>query len=135
MVDDTRRRRLAGALVLAGAAMLPWLFVLDRWLPATTTISGWSRAWIGLDGAEGVGLLLTGLLLLRGDRRIAVSAAFTSALLCADAWFDTSTAAGGALAIAVAMATLVELPVAALCAWLSFGAVASPAGRSARWPT
>jgi hypothetical protein len=46
----------------------------------------------------------------------------TAALLLVDAWFDVTTSSSGrALAIAVAMALLVELPLCALCALIAAG--------------
>ena len=64
MEDGTRRGgRTAWVLAGAGLAMLPWLVVLDRWLPAATRVTGWRTAWLGLDGLEGLALLATGALL------------------------------------------------------------------------
>ncbi|MGW1076341.1 hypothetical protein [Streptomyces sp. NPDC002537] len=116
-----RRGRLLGhALVACGLALLPWLFVLATSLPATTTASRWSAAWVGLDALEALALITTGLLAARRDHRHGVAAAATAALLVMDAWFDTMTAAPGAdLVSALVMAVALELPLAAVCGGLA----------------
>ncbi|MFJ6382536.1 hypothetical protein ACIQI7_21340 [Kitasatospora sp. NPDC092039] len=127
-LPSPRRRRpdrLPGrrrGLVLAGCgvALLPWLVVLATSLPTTFRAAHWSAAWVGLDALEAVGLITTGLLAARGDRRPAAAAAATAALLTVDAWFDTMTAAGGSeLRSALVMALSAELPLAAVCVRLA----------------
>jgi hypothetical protein len=125
--------RVGIGLLIAAAAMVPWLYVLSGSLPDTTRVSGWSTAWLGLDVMEGLALLGTGLLLLRRDPRVSPVAAVTSALLLVDVWFDLTTSSSGrALLIAGAMALLVELPLCALCGLIAAGALSSNAagGRS-----
>ncbi|MEU2873527.1 hypothetical protein ABZ769_30720 [Streptomyces olivoreticuli] len=118
-----RRRRghlLGHALVACGLALLPWLFVLATALPASTTASRRSAAWVGLDALEALALIATGLLAARRDHRHGVAAAATAALLVMDAWFDTMTAAPGAdLVSALVMAVALELPLAAVCGVLA----------------
>ncbi|MFJ2909509.1 hypothetical protein ACIO8F_08775 [Streptomyces sp. NPDC087228] len=117
-------RRAGGLLVACGLALLPWLYVLATGLPATATATHWPVAWVGLDALEALGLIATGLLAARGDRRHALAAAATATLLVVDAWFDTTTAApGGDFATAVAMALGAELPLAALCGRLALRAL------------
>jgi hypothetical protein len=113
-------RRAATVLTVLGPAMIPWLVFLHAELPATAVASHWSWAWTGLDGFEALGLLSTGLLLRRDDRRACLTAAATSALLLVDAWFDTMTAAPGPdCLLAVLMAVFAELPLAVACAVLA----------------
>ncbi|MGY4928261.1 hypothetical protein [Streptomyces sp. 900105755] len=117
-------RRAGGLLVACGLALLPWLYVLATGLPATATAAHWPVAWVGLDALEALGLIATGLLAARGDRRHALTAAATATLLAVDAWFDTTTAApGGDFATAVAMALGAELPLAVLCGRLALRAL------------
>jgi hypothetical protein len=117
--------RIGLGLLVGAAAMVPWIYVLSGSLPDTTRVSGWSTAWVGLDVMELFGLLGTGLLLLRRDPRGSLVAAVTAALLLVDAWFDVTTSSSGrALAIAIAMALLVELPLCALCALIAAGVLA-----------
>ncbi|MEU5310599.1 hypothetical protein [Streptomyces sp. NPDC021562] len=121
-------RRAGGLLVACGLGLLPWLYVLATGLPATATAAHWPVAWVGLDALEALGLIATGLLAARGDRRHALAAAATATLLAVDAWFDTATAAaGGDFATAVAMALGAELPLAALCGRLALRALSRPA--------
>jgi hypothetical protein len=121
-------RRAGWLLVACGLALLPWLYVLATGLPATATAAHWPVAWVGLDALEALGLIATGLLAARGDRRHALAAAATATLLVVDAWFDTTTAAaGGDFATAVAMALGAELPLAALCGRLALRALSPPA--------
>jgi hypothetical protein len=121
-------RRAGWLLVACGLGLLPWLYVLASGLPATATAAHWPVAWVGLDALEALGLIATGLLAARGDRRHALAAAVTATLLAVDAWFDTTTAApGGDFATAVAMALGAELPLAALCGRLALRALGRPA--------
>lgn len=120
-------RRAGWLLVACGLTLLPWLYVLATGLPTTATAAHWPVAWVGLDALEALGLIATGLLAARGDRRVALAAAATGTLLAVDAWFDTTTAApGGDFATAVAMALGAELPLATLCGRLAL--------RTLRWP-
>ena len=102
---------VARALVGLGLVLVPWLGVL-------AASGAWN--WVGLDSLEAAGLVVTGLLLRRADPRHCLTAAGTAVLLLTDAWFDVTTAAPGqALAVALAMAVLAELPLAYLCARLA----------------
>ena len=106
-----RRPRSAYVLVAAGAALIPWLVVL------ASVQQRWTVTWVGLDAMEALGLVATGLLTLRAHPMRAVVASVTAALLALDAWFDLTTSPAGALLPAVLMATLAELPLAALCGY------------------
>lgn len=114
------QRHAGWALIGAGAAMVPWLFVLAGELPAQTTAAHWNTAWVGLDSLEALGLASTGLLLRRQDSRAGLTSAATATLLAMDAWFDVLTSAPGTdRTVAIAMAVGAELPLAALCAYLA----------------
>ncbi|AUA13952.1 hypothetical protein CFP59_06126 [Streptomyces malaysiensis subsp. malaysiensis] len=117
-----RRVRPEWVLLVSGAALVPWLYVLARTVPSTALVGRWNAAWVGLDALEALGLLSTAALRRRADDRHRLTAAATAALLVVDAWWDTVTAApGGALVSAVAMAVCAELPLAALCTALALG--------------
>ncbi|MFD5538477.1 hypothetical protein ACFWIJ_11690, partial [Streptomyces sp. NPDC127079] len=95
-------RRAGWLLVACGFALLPWLYVLATGLPATATAAHWPVAWAGLDALEALGLIATGLLAARGDRRHALAAAATAPLRVVDAGVaPTPAAPGGACATAV----------------------------------
>ncbi len=117
-----RQRLLSLALLVSGAGLVPWLTYLAITMPARTSVSDWSAAWVGLDVMEAVGLAATGWLVRRGDPRRSLAAAATAMLLVVDAWFDISTASSG-LTGAVAMAACAELPMAALCSVVAYRAV------------
>lgn len=122
-----RLRWLGTALIGAGLALIPWLFVLAIGLPSTATASHWPTAWVGLDGLEALGLITTGVLVNRRDPRSCLTAAVTATLLLVDAWLDVSTAAAGAdQATAVAMAICLEIPLVILCAALAVRALPRP---------
>lgn len=111
--------RLSTVLTVAGLALLPWMVVLARTMPAAATVevSHWAAAWIGFDALLAVGLAGTGVLLRRGDPRVSPVAAATAALLLMDAWFDVTTSAGtSGQGMALVLALAAELPMAGLCA-------------------
>ncbi|GAA1034122.1 MULTISPECIES: hypothetical protein [Amycolatopsis] len=123
-------RRAATVLTVLGLAMIPWLVFLHTELPSTAQAAHWAWMWTGLDSLEALGLLSTGLLLRRGDRRACLTAAATSALLLADAWFDIMTAAPGPdFTLAVLMAVFAEVPLAVVCAVLATRALPRPGRR------
>jgi hypothetical protein len=126
-----RRLWLGRAMVAAGLGMIPWLVALAVTLPASTRAAHWPAAWIGLDSMEGLGLLATGLLLLRRDIRCCLTAAVTAALILTDAWFDVTTAApGSSLVTAVLMAACVEIPVSVMCAAVAVRMLRNPPARA-----
>jgi hypothetical protein len=113
-------RWLGRGALIAGLGMIPWVFILACTLPSTARAAHWSAAWAGLDGLEAVGLMMTGVALIRRYRWLSLPAAVTSTLLVIDAWFDVTTSApGSAVKVAIAMAVFLELPTAALCAMLA----------------
>ena len=61
----------------------------------------------------------TGYFALRRSRYLATAAAAAATLLVVDAWFDVMTTLPGQRLEPVALAAGVELPLAALCVWLS----------------
>jgi hypothetical protein len=115
--------------------MIPWIVALQRWLPETKLVYGWSTAWVGLDAMEAAGLLTTGVLLVRRDDRYRLGAVATAVLLVVDAWFDLTTSSPGSEQLtALAMAAGLEIPVAVACAALALRPRPG-AGRSPdEWP-
>ena len=108
---------------------MPWLLYLSFTLPTTTRARNWSLMWTGVDVAEAIGLIITGVLQWRRTPRRALPAAFTSALLFADAWVDVTTASPHARTLAIVMAVVIELPAALACLFLaiwSFPPTAQP---------
>ncbi|MER0445501.1 hypothetical protein ABR738_13165 [Streptomyces sp. Edi4] len=119
-LGSRRLPRMATVLTGAGIALVPWMVVLAKTLPASTEVSHWSTAWVGLDALLAVGLTGTGVLVRRGDPRAAQAAAAAGAVLVVDAWFDVMTAAAGAeFGVALGLALVAELPMAAICAYIA----------------
>src|SRR5208337_368544 len=85
-------------------------------------VTHWRLAWGGFDMALAALLATTRLALFRRSALAEVLAAMTATLLCCDAWVDVLSSVGqgtGATVIAIGEAALVELPLAALFAWVA----------------
>ena len=124
-------RWLGYVFLLAGLVMIPWMVWLGVSLPATATARHWPQAWIGLDVLEALGFLATGALAVRGDRRLALPAAGTAALLAADAWFDVNTAGPGAdFTSALILALGAEIPLSVGLAFLAWRVAGAQFGKS-----
>lgn len=116
-----RRVTFAGwALATLAAVMVPWTAYLFVVLPRTARAAHFDLAWGGFDVALLVLLALTGWAAVRHLRWLAAVAGASAALLVADAWFDVVTSpTAGERWVALAMASVVELPLAFLCGWLA----------------
>ncbi len=116
MSDGARVPTWAAAIVLGASAFLvPWILILYRTQPPRGVEHHLRLLWTGLDTLELLGLLSTGVGLLRRSRNTVIAAVFSATLLVADAWFNVIATKGHARAAAVGMAFLAELPLAALC--------------------
>jgi hypothetical protein len=118
--------RWVAPLYLALAVLLvPWTVYLGIVLPDHTTSAHWDVAWVGFDAAIISSLVLTAWCAYRRTAWIEASATSTATLLLVDAWFDCTTAHGGAnVAQALVQAGLVEVPLALLSIWIARNAVA-----------
>jgi hypothetical protein len=123
------RHHIVGpVLILFGIALVPWLLYLSIKLPNTARARNWALMWTGVDVAESIGLILTGVLYRRASPRRALPAAFTSALIAMDAWVDVTTSAPGhGRVLAIVLAVAVEVPVSVGCLLLALSSF--PAGR------
>ena len=100
--------------------MVPWTVYLFLSLPDSARAAHYDLAWGGFDLALVVMLALTGLAAVRRSSWLVAVSGGTAALLVADAWFDVVMAADLAERwVALAMAALVELPLALVCGWLA----------------
>jgi hypothetical protein len=125
-----RPSALGAAFVLAGLAMIPWVFYLSATLPASARDAHWPVAWVGLDSCEALALFATGRFLLRRDNRCVLTAVGSAVLLLVDAWFDvTSAAPGPDVATAIVMAVFAEVPIALVCAVLAARVLRTPFSR------
>jgi hypothetical protein len=119
LVDKAQAVRWAGpAFVLFSLILLPWIVYLAYSLPSRQVSADSDVAWAGFDVMLLVALASTGYFALRRSRYLATAATAAATLLVVDAWFDVTTLPGQRLE-PVALAVLVELPLASVCAWLS----------------
>ena len=117
----------AGRMVAVGrvfavlaALMVPWTAYLFVSLPPAQQAANYDLAWGGFDVGLVAVLALTAVAAVRRSRWLPVSSAALATLLVVDAWFDVVTApTRGGLVTAVAMALLVELPLAGVSGWLA----------------
>jgi hypothetical protein len=121
IVDDARLVRWAGpAFVLFSVILLPWTIYLGYSLPSRQRSPHYDMAWVGFDVFLLMALASTGYFALRRSAYLALAAAATATLLVVDAWFDIMTSPRRQLPEAIISAALIELPLAALCVWLSY---------------
>jgi hypothetical protein len=120
LVDTSRIVKWTGPLfALFSLILLPWTIYLGETLPSRQLSPHYDVAWVGFDVILLVGLATTAYFALRRSRYLAVSAAATATLLIVDAWFDVMTTPGNQVAASIVLAAVVELPLAAICLWLS----------------
>jgi hypothetical protein len=100
------------ALVAACVALAGWIVVLGFTLPRRYDAAHWNLAWLGFDLALLAGLVLTAWAAWRRRAVVVLFATATATLLCADAWFDVTTARSSDLVVSALQALLVELPFA-----------------------
>jgi hypothetical protein len=121
LADSARLVRWVGpAFVLFSVVMVPWTVYLGYSLPSRQRSPHYDIAWVGFDVMLLVALAGTGWFALRRSRYLATAAAATATMLTVDAWFDIMTSPRHQLPEAIALAVLIELPLAAVCAWLSY---------------
>lgn len=121
LVDNARIVRWAGpAFALFSLVLLPWTVYLGYSLPARQVSPHYDVAWAGFDVMLLTALASTAYFALRRSRHLATAAAATATLLVVDAWFDVMTSPRDQLAGSLTLALLIELPLASVCAWLSY---------------
>jgi hypothetical protein len=120
LVDEARAVRWTGPVfTVFSLILLPWTVYLGATLPSRQLSPNYDTAWAGFDVILLIGLASTGYLALRRSRYLAIAAAATAALLIVDAWFDVLTTPASQRAESILLAAVVELPLAAVCLWLS----------------
>jgi hypothetical protein len=120
LVDNARVVRWAGpAFGLFSLILLPWIAYLAYSLPSRQVSADYDVAWAGFDAMLLAALAGTGYFALRRSRYLATAATAAATLLVVDAWFDVMTTLPGQRLEPVALAAGVELPLAAVCVWLS----------------
>jgi hypothetical protein len=117
LTDNRRLARFTGPLfALLSVLLLPWIVFIAVALPSRQLSPNYDLAWAGFDVFLFVGLAATAFFAMRRSLWLPIAATATATMLIIDAWFDVLTSHNGRdLALAVAFAALVELPLSALC--------------------
>lgn len=104
---------LSTVFTIFAILLVPWTLYLAKTLPIRHVEKHWDVAWVGLDLAIILLLLITGLLAKAKSRLVIITLCTSSSFLLVDAWFDIiSSRPGGELAQAIALAAFVEIPLA-----------------------
>lgn len=121
VVDDRSLlvRLIGPAFALFALILVPWIVYLAISLPSRQDSPHYAVAWVGFDVLEFIALAGTAFFALRRSMFLSTAASVTAALLVVDAWFDCLTAPAPQLPESIVLAFVVELPLAALCVWLS----------------
>ena len=114
------KRWVAPAFLLCSVVLVPWIVYLGFSLPDRQISHHYGAAWVGFDVFELIALSATGYFALRRSRYLAVSSASAATLLICDAWFDVLTSPRSQLLESIVLAVVIELPLAGICAWLSY---------------
>ncbi len=119
---DARLVTWAGpAFILFSIVLIPWTIYLGLELPDRQESSHYNIAWVGFDVILLVVLAATGFFALRRSPFLAAGATAAATLLTVDAWFDVMTSPPGSQFLqSLALAVLIELPLAAVCGWLAY---------------
>lgn len=119
--DKFEVSRWAGpAFLLCSVVLIPWTAYLAFSLPSRQVSSHYNVAWVGFDVFLLVTLGATGFFALRRSRYLALTSASAATLLVVDAWFDVLTSPGRQVIGSIILAVVIELPLAGICAWLSY---------------
>jgi hypothetical protein len=121
LTDDARIVRWTGPLfALFSVILLPWIAYIGVTLPARQLSPNYDIAWAGFDVMLLITLASTAYCALRRSRYLSTAAAATAALLIVDAWFDVVTTPSDQRLESIVLCVAVELPLAAVCLWLSY---------------
>lgn len=121
--DQTQRMaRLVGpTFVVCAVVLVPWAAYMYVVLPGRAESHNYDLAWAGFDVAMVLALVATAWSLVRLSRALPIAASALATMLVVDAWFDVLTAHSGRdRLVAVAMAVVVELPLAAVASWMAY---------------
>lgn len=120
LVDDHWMVRIAGPVfALLSLLFIPWIAFIAVELPSRQLSPHYDLAWAGFDAMVLVALASTGYFALRRSRYLTTAATAAGTMLIVDAWFDVLTSRRHDRLVAVIFAVAIELPLAAVCWWLS----------------
>lgn len=116
--------RWFGLAVAAGAVLfVPWIVYLAIELPTRVRTSHYDLMWVGFDVAMWAVLVGLAIAAVRRSTWTEPLAVCAATFLVLDAWFDIITSDSREdLIWSVLSAALIELPAAAVCAWIAHNA-------------
>jgi len=121
VTDESKVARwVAPVFIVCSLVLVPWIVYLGFSLPAREVSHHYDTAWVGFDIFEVIALGATGYLALIRSRYLALAAASAATLLICDAWFDVLTSPRHQMIESIVLAVVIELPLASVCAWLSY---------------
>ncbi len=121
VTDQAPLVRWTGPLFcLFAVILLPWIGYIAVSLPARQLSPNYDVAWAGFDVLLLAGLVSTAYYALRRSRYLSTAATATATLLVVDAWFDVMTTPSRDRPQSILLCVVVELPLAAVCLWLSY---------------
>jgi hypothetical protein len=107
-------------LAAVAVGLIPWTLYLTYALPSRHVTYDWKIAWAGFDVALASALVATAIGVLARGAWLEATAAVSSALLVADAWFDIVLAGSWSeRREAILLAVAAELPLAFFCLWIA----------------
>jgi hypothetical protein len=107
-------------LAVVAVGLIPWTLYLTYALPSRHVTHDWKIAWAGFDVALASALVATAIGVLACGAWLEATAAVSSALLAADAWFDIVLAGSWSeRREAILLAVAAELPLAFFCLWIA----------------
>lgn len=106
-------------LTLGALGEILWTIYLGWHLPRHYVANHWDLAWVGLDSAQILMLLLAAWAAWRQRALLILFSSVAGALLLTDAWFDVTTARYTDLRYSV-LALVIELPSAIALFWIAF---------------
>jgi hypothetical protein len=116
----TLPRWAASFLAVIALGLVPWTLYLTYTLPARHVTHDWNVAWAGFDVALTGVLVATAIGVWVRGPWLEATAAVSTALLVADAWFDIVLAGSGPeRREAILLAVVAELPLALFCLWIA----------------
>lgn len=113
-------------LTLLGTAAVvetAWTIYIGWRLPHHYVANHWDLAWVGLDVAQIVMLLLAAWAAWRGRALLVLFATAAGTLLLVDAWFDVTTARTGGFVQSLIFALAIEIPSALFLFWVTWRTV------------
>ena len=120
LVDDHWMVRAAGPVfALLSLLFIPWIAFIALKLPSRELSRHYDLAWAGFDVMVLIALASTAYFALRRSRYLTTAATAAGTMLIVDAWFDVLTSPYRDRLVALIFAFAIELPLAAVCWWLS----------------